>query len=154
MSRESSARVLFRVVGRDGDVDVETLWAIDVGSDRYRLDNCPFYAYGVSLDDVVHAPFREEDGLATFSQVVEKSGNRTVRVILPGAEQDDHLLEAPTALGCSYEGMYNTLISVTVPKGTDLGAAIRMLAESSVDWEHADPTWEDLHADDQPNNGG
>jgi hypothetical protein len=37
------------------DGDVETLWATTLGEDRYRLDNSPFFAYGVSWLDVIEA---------------------------------------------------------------------------------------------------
>jgi hypothetical protein len=51
-------KVLFRVIGEtQDDVNVETLWAFDLGDDRYRLGNSPFYAYSVSAGDVVYAPF-------------------------------------------------------------------------------------------------
>ena len=33
----------------------ETLWATTVGNGQYRLENSPFLAYNVSLEDVVHA---------------------------------------------------------------------------------------------------
>ena len=59
---EPNAKVLFRVPNEDGGADVETLWAYDLGSDKYKLDNLPYYAYGVSSDDVVLAPFNEDEG--------------------------------------------------------------------------------------------
>ncbi|HEX6050934.1 MAG TPA: DUF4265 domain-containing protein [Gemmatimonadaceae bacterium] len=43
-----------KVLLRDGE-NVETLWADRVGPDLYRLDNSPFWAYGVSWLDVVEA---------------------------------------------------------------------------------------------------
>ena len=40
---------------RDSDGYVETAWAqrTDPGRDEFRLDNNPFYAYGLSADDIV-----------------------------------------------------------------------------------------------------
>jgi hypothetical protein len=81
-SPQPDAKVLFRVPDEDGSAHVETLWATSVGNDTYKLDNSPFYAYGVSWEDVVFAPFTAEEGFPTFERVVTKSGNRTVRVIL------------------------------------------------------------------------
>ena len=78
---EPNAKVLFRVPNEDGGADVETLWAYDLGSDNYKLDNLPYYAYGVSCDDVVLAPFDEDEEFPTFQKVVSKSGNRTIRII-------------------------------------------------------------------------
>lgn len=43
------------------DGTVETPWAIALGAGLYRLDNIPFFAYGVSADDVREAA-PEDDG--------------------------------------------------------------------------------------------
>src|SRR5688572_22698495 len=64
--REPSTKVLFRVRNEDGSADVETLWATSLGADNYKLDNSPFYAYGVSWEDVVHAPFDPEEQFPAF----------------------------------------------------------------------------------------
>ena len=45
---------MVKVLLQDGK-DVETLWAVPVGENLYRLDNSPFFAYRVSWEDVVHA---------------------------------------------------------------------------------------------------
>jgi hypothetical protein len=55
---------------------VETVWAEQVGPDHYRLDNSPFWAYGVSWRDVVEAHM-DEGGQLGFTRIVEKSGHRT-----------------------------------------------------------------------------
>src|SRR6476661_1521622 len=64
------------------DGEFETMWATPVGPDRYRLENSPFYAYGVSWLDVVEALPDEAAGLPVFVRRVERSGHRTVRLIL------------------------------------------------------------------------
>ena len=45
----------------DTETIVETLWARQIGPERYRIDNIPFFVYGVSLGDVVEARWREQD---------------------------------------------------------------------------------------------
>src|SRR5438128_3554168 len=90
---QPTAKVLFRVPNEDGSAQVETLWATDLGNDQYKLDNSPFYAYSVSWQDVVFAPFDQDEEFPTFQRVISKSGNRTVRVILdppvePGNSSD------------------------------------------------------------------
>jgi uncharacterized protein DUF4265 len=101
-------KVLFRVVGEDGVVNVETLWAFDLGEDRYQLDNTPFYAYSVSAGDIVFAPIDPTEGRPTFASVLEKSGNRTVRVIfdepVEAGTASDALLQGILAMGCEFEG--------------------------------------------------
>ena len=148
-----NAKVLFRVINDDGSADVETLWATHLGADEYKLDNSPFYAYGVSWEDVVSAPFKEDEGFPTFDRVVSKSGNRTVRVILKTpAEADnesDRLLRDLVALGCSYEGANRKYMSVNVPPEVDLDAVRTYLIEQKATWEHADPTYTELFPEER-----
>src|SRR5688500_6522888 len=139
----SGSKVLFRIPNDDGSSDVETMWATHLGEDKYRLDNSPFWAYGVSWEDVVLAPFSEEEGHPTFQRVVSKSGNRTVRVVLEPLLEDgnesDMLVKGLVALGCSYEGASRRYISVNVPASVPLGEVRNYLIEQDATWEHADP---------------
>ena len=65
------------------DVDVEFPWADHLGGNRYQLKNYPFYAYGVSFDDIVEAHTKHEDDPYPYlAKVLEKSGHRTLRILL------------------------------------------------------------------------
>ncbi len=143
-----TAKVLFRVPGDDDSADVETLWASAMGDDHYRIDNSPFFAYSVSWQDVVYAPFDHAEGFPTFQRVVTKSGNRTVRVLFEeGAEPgnlSDRVLQGLVALGCSYEGANSKFFSITIPTGIDLDVVRRYLIEQNATFEHADPTYDEL----------
>ena len=134
------------------DGRVETLWADPLGGDLYRLDNLPFWKYGVSLHDVVEAR-PDDSGRPAFIRVVEKSGNRTVRIILrPRANESPEsqaVLDRLVALGCSYESMNPGYAVVNIPPGVILGDVVEVLTASRHQWEHVDPTYEDLY----PNGG-
>ena len=147
-----NAKVLFRVPEEDGSAQVETLCAFDLGNNEYRLDNSPFYAYSVSWQDVVYAPFDTDEERPTFKRVVSKSGNRTVRVILdPPAKSgnsSDRVLQGLVALGCSYEGANSAHISVNIPPDVELEAVRKYLIESQAKWEHADPMHSELFPGD------
>lgn len=149
---EPNAKVLFRVPKEDGGADVETLWAYDLGSDKYKLDNLPYYAYGVSCDDVVLAPFNEDEGFATFEKVVSKSGNRTVRIIfdLPfeSGNESEALINKLVEMGCDFEGANTKYIVVNIPTSVDLNAVADKLNLAEVTWEYADPTYEELFPGD------
>lgn len=151
-SPKPNAKVLFRVSDPNGSADVETLWATHLGADDYRLDNSPFYAYGVSWEDVVRAPFSTEEGFPSFERVVSKSGNRTVRVLFETRVETgtdaDRVVQGLVALGCSYEGANGTLLSVNVPADVALGAVRTYLIEAGATWEHADPTYAALFPED------
>lgn len=152
MSNDPTAKVLFRVPDDEGGATVETLWAIPLGEDRYRLDNSPFYAYGVSWQDIVLAPIDAQEGLPAFQSVLARSGNRTVRVIFdppvsPG-NSSDQVLQGLVALGCSYEGANRGYMSVNIPAGVELQEVRSYLVQNDAQWEHADPTYESLFPDD------
>ena len=133
----------------DNDGYTETAWAVRVDDDRdhFRLDNSPFYAYRVSADDIVEGQFVAE-GFYDFVRVVERSGNRTVRLILgdenaetPAGKQ---ILADVVALGCSFEGMFSNVISITVPPAVSLEDVAGLLISTGRQWEYADPTYDDL----------
>ena len=152
MSTSPDAKVLFRVVDEDGSVNVETLWATSVGPDRYQLDNSPFYAYSVSWKDIVFAPHNAEEECATFQRVETKSGHRTVRVIFDPPVQDgnpsDVVLRGLVALGCTYEGSHRRLFSVNIPPETQLDDVRHYLIDHEAQWEHADPSYDELYPDE------
>jgi hypothetical protein len=131
--------------------DVETLWATPAGKDLYRLENSPFFAYGVSWLDVVEAR-PDVAGQLAMLRVAEKSGHRTVRLILeePPSESSETsaLLERLQALGCTYEGVNPRYLSVDVPPETVLRAVTDLLIRSGEQWEHADPTYDELYPDE------
>lgn len=152
MSSDPTAKVLFRVPDDEGGATVETLWATPLGDDRYKLDNSPFYAYGVSWQDTVFAPINAQEGLPTFQSIVAKSGNRTVRVIFdppvsPG-NVSDQVLQGLVALGCSYEGTNPGYMSVNIPPGVELQQVRSHLVQQDAQWEHADPTYESQFPDE------
>lgn len=126
----------------------ETLWAMPVGLDRYRLENSPFFAYGASWQDVVEARVGD-DGVLDYVRRIEKSGNRTLRVIFPDYKIDDsraeRVLAALRDLGCSYEGMQPRLISINVPSKVDLkGVTDFLKRQSGLQWEYGDPTYDEI----------
>ena len=145
---EPNAKVLFRVPNEDGGADVETLWAYDLGSDKYKLDNLPYYAYGVSCDDVVLAPFDEDEQFPTFKKVISKSGNRTIRIIfdlpMESGNRSGDLIARLVAMGCDFEGANKKYIVVNIPPSVELNAVAEQLNLAEVTWEYADPTYEEL----------
>lgn len=146
------AKVLFRIPEGDGGVRVETLWASPLGDDLYELDNSPFDAYSVSWKDVVYAPFDPDEEMAAFQRVKTKSGHRTVRVILdPPADPGNPsqtILDELVALGCSYEGASKHLFSIDIPPHSSFENVRQYLIERELQFEHADPTYEELFPDE------
>lgn len=147
-----TAKVLFRIPEEDGTASVETLWAHDLGSDQYRLDNLPFYAYSVSLQDVVYAPYDPNEGRPTFERVISKSGNRTIRISFDAPVESDsasqQILDLLVALGCGYEGASKKYVAINIPPDVDLSSVCNLLVQHDINWEHADPTYDEIYSDD------
>jgi phosphoribosylformylglycinamidine (FGAM) synthase PurS component len=127
--------------------DVETLWAKPVNVNQYQLDNSPFYAYGVSWQDVIEAT-RGADDFLEYVRCVRKSGNRTLRVIFQDGindPQSQNVLQGLRRMGVSYEGMQPKMISINVPPRKDLDEITEFLSEKSgLQWEYADPTYDEV----------
>jgi len=142
------AESMVKVRLRGPDVDeIETLWATALGEKIYRLENSPFCAYGVSWEDLIEA-HQVDDEVPEFVRVIEKSGNRTIRVIFDHpleSPESSSVLESLNALGCTYEGMPPRLMSVNVPAESSLSEVTELLtAADCLKWEYADPTFEEI----------
>src|SRR5262245_5377260 len=61
-------------------VEAENLWAEPLGGNRFRIDNVPFYVYGISSEDVVVA--NELEGRLRFQEVASRGGHSTYRVLV------------------------------------------------------------------------
>lgn len=104
----------------------ESVWVDDVGQGRYVLENSPFYAFGVSYQDVVSA--KEANGELIFDKVLSRGGHSTYRLIVPESREEfDHYWEPLQRLGCTYEEGLNRLLSVDVPPLADIYAAYNAL---------------------------
>ena len=134
---------------RAPDGEFETMWATPLGGIRYRLENSPFFAYRVSFLDIVEAEPEDDSALAVVRGVVEKSGHRTVRLILtPGVDEAPErrkVLDDLNALGCSYEGYNSRYFAVDVPPAAAFSTVVEYLTRGEHTWEYVDPSYDDVH---------
>jgi hypothetical protein len=138
---------LERPDGEDGPPD-DWVWAEPLGANRYRIESCPFFAYGLSRDDVVQALDAAGEEAPRLDDVVEKGGHRTLRLALdPGAELSDggvqEFLERLLEHGCTHEALRPKLVAVDVPPEVDVARVAEVLQgradEGLLVWEWADP---------------
>ncbi len=125
------------------------LWAEPLGSGRFRIESCPFFAHGISRDDVVRAAESARGEAPRLEHVVEKGGHRTLRVALDaGLELSDPvvqgLLERLLEMGCTHETLRPKLVALDVPPPVEVAAVVELLQaladDGTVVWEWADPT--------------
>src|SRR5512140_729318 len=80
---------LDEAAGAAGPAD-DWLWAEPLGSGRFRIESCAFFAYGVSRDDVVSAVEAAGEDAPRLEAIIEKGGHRTLRLALdPAVELAD-----------------------------------------------------------------
>ncbi|WP_085936740.1 DUF4265 domain-containing protein [Enhydrobacter aerosaccus] len=121
----------------------ESIWAEPVSgrSLLFRVANSPFFARGISHNDVVKA-LPTEDGLVfDFDRVVERSGHSTYMIL---AESDGSRFwtcwDALERKGCSYESTHidlsvgrRLLLSVDVPSSADVREVYDLLERGEAD---------------------
>jgi len=84
----------------------ESMWATPLGNDLYRIENVPFFSYGLNFLDVVHATPDNEDQIPEIRKVVTPSGRKTYRVMFKkdvSREEQVELLESLEQYDASYE---------------------------------------------------
>lgn len=127
-----------KIVVTTPEGEVETLWATDEGRDRYRVDNIPLLAFGLSFGDIVRAPVT--DGRPTFAEVVEPSGHSTYRLALRDGvdpERFSELTRPLRELGCGFERFTQRMLGVDIPPAVDIYAAYEL-----IDRGMANGTWD------------
>ena len=121
----------------------ESLWAEEISPKRYRLDNNPFFVYGISRDDIVEAEPMDGTTMLRFRRLVEKRGNRTIRVYSESPDIQDEafkpVLEGLKSLGCDYEGFPPRMISINIPPKVEWEAVVKYLNARDLMWENGDP---------------
>jgi hypothetical protein len=144
---EGLVRIRIRLEHAPGEPGPEedVVWAEPLGSDRFRIESCPFFAYGLSRDDVVRAA---GEGGPELDDVLEKGGHRTLRFALaPGVELGtppvQGVLERLGEAGCTHELLRPRFVSIDVPPEVDEGRVAAVLQEAAhqgtLAWEWADP---------------
>lgn len=110
----------------------ESVWVTGLGDGFYKVENSPFFARGLSYEDIVQAEL--QDGVNMFIRTVSSSGRSTFRIILSDSASDaqfERFWEPLGAEGCTYEhGDFGyAMFSVDVPKETDVQKVFSLLNE-------------------------
>jgi hypothetical protein len=100
----------------------ESFWAEVLGQDRYRICNIPLCAYDLNLGDVVQALEVDEESKPEIQSVLERSGNRTLRVIMQSKAKTEAVVAELEALGLDGTGFaqsFEGYLAFNVPKAVD-----------------------------------
>ncbi len=137
-------KVRFRLDPVDGwpPVGSEGLWAEPLGSNRYRIDNTPWFVRNLASDDIVIAR-AGDDGILWAIDTFQWSGRYTIRVIpfRSGALGGDPpaVLAAFSPLGVSGEWIAQYgIVALDVPADVDHWAVKQLLLAGADDgrWDY------------------
>ncbi|WP_058332458.1 DUF4265 domain-containing protein [Phaeobacter sp. CECT 5382] len=109
----------------------ESVWATNLGSGVYRLENSPFFAKGISFRDAVMTS--QVEGQIKVVGLGPKSGHSTYRILVLQDKHDPGLFAESWKplehLGCSYEhGNFGyQLYAIDVPASVDIETAYAFL---------------------------
>lgn len=95
----------------------ESMWAEELGSNRYQICNVPFHAYGLNFKDIVIAKPQSDDQIPEIIEVVERSGNETLRVYFDKAvpeEEQVKILDRVCSIGASYERADKVFVAIDI----------------------------------------
>jgi hypothetical protein len=99
----------------------ESMWAEPLGNNLYKIENVPFYAYGLNFRDIVRATSDADDLISEIRELVETSGHRTFRLFFKKevtSEQQEEILNSFQELHVSYERANNIYVSLDMkPEG-------------------------------------
>jgi len=125
-------KVVFNLEDDWHGFETETVWAESLSKDRCKLKNSPFYAKGVSFQDVVHVSHEQQSDAFVFEYVSIAAGHSTYRIIVSRntpLELFDKYWKPIQALGCSYEATKDlySILAVDVPNKVDIHELYRLL---------------------------
>lgn len=109
----------------------ECVWAEELSEHQYRIANIPFYAKGVSVDDLVLASYALDFGVV-YIRTLKESGNSTIRICLYEECETANVLNQLSLFGCEYHlGISAELIAVNVPASISLTSLVEYLDAQS-----------------------
>lgn len=126
---EQHVKVLFELEqDEDGypPASTETLWAVKVGDGLFRIDNIPFFALGIAVNDIVSA-VPEEDAFR-YEKVTQPSGHSTIRVIVHDPSDVPAVRSLFQQMGCPTEQSHlPRLLAVDVPPSASWEEVLNIL---------------------------
>ncbi len=136
-------KVLFRLE-RDAEgyppIDVEGVWAEEIGDGGFIIDNIPFFTRQATLGDVVEVSHSGDE--LFYASTREWSGNSLLRIVFFHDHDPSNLRSDLTKLGCSTEQSHlKSLIAVNVPSAVKIDDVRKLLAEgcSKGFWDYEEP---------------
>jgi hypothetical protein len=111
--------------------EAEWVWAEPQIDGTYAIKNIPFYAQGISCEDIVKA--EPEDGTLVLKGIARRSGHSTYRIYAEAGRTTPGLLallETLRKMHCDIEAATDKLVGVDVLPEADVYKVYETLADS------------------------
>ena len=108
--------------------ELESLWASPV-SEGFKIDNIPFYAREIALDDIVVAE-KDGGGMLRYKKLIQSSGHSTIRLWFAKDREKDIVTvrQSLRDLGCeSEQSDLPRLVAVDIPPSVSYESVRTML---------------------------
>jgi len=109
----------------------ESVWAEPQGDGTFKIKNVPFYAKGISCEDIVEA--EPEEGALMFKRVVRHKGHSTYRIYAPSGRTTpdvESLVGKLQQMHCDIEPATDKLVGVDVLPEADIYAVYKALDDA------------------------
>jgi hypothetical protein len=141
--------ILFEEDYTAGKIIKETLWAIDLGNQSYQIDSISFFAFSVACGDIFSAVL--ENGVLVAKELLQSSGNSTVRIIFIKYFLIDTIREillVEYACDSEVSNYLPQLIAVDIPSHIDYTPIKLFLdkGEANGEWKYAATCLSAIHS--------
>lgn len=130
-------KIVFELTPDEDDyppVSAESLWGVFASDGAYKLDNTPYYVYGVSKGDFVEVKTVGNEMFAV--RIAKQGGHSTIRVFASDAGAKSEIIERLHQLGAACAVSQElSLFAVDIPPDCDFSAVDAYLSEIA-DGEH------------------
>lgn len=111
-------------------VKEESIWCLPKAPGIFKVDNIPFYAANISLEDEVAA--ETKGGALRFVKLIHRSKNTTIRVFARKGSFEPIVVPSIESFGGVTERMEGSpLVAVSFPPSADLAGALEFLDRES-----------------------
>ncbi|CAI8814425.1 DUF4265 domain-containing protein [Pseudomonas zeae] len=113
-------KIVFELTAEDDypPVSAESLWGNQEGENTYKMDNTPYYVFGVSQGDWILA--RGGDGELIAVSVIKQGGHSTVRVFASDQKEKSEIIDKLQQMGAGCSSTPElSLFTVDIPTGCD-----------------------------------
>ncbi len=130
MENDNLVKIFFEWKDEDGTLRSESMWAEGLDRDSFRLDNVPFFMYGISYNDILNTVIKENSFF--FNKIIKRGGHSTLRAYFlnKNKDQQERIVENISTLGATIERASEPHVAIDIPSSIKLEPIIDLLKKA------------------------